>query len=111
MTTSLVVTTDPSLVKTVAPALPFAPMEYQKSYHDQVNNILRLYFNQIDKLISQLSLRGAYTVADLPDPIVSGAGARAAALVLRSRPASSGEVEESAAAAGATTTAALAQQG
>ena len=77
MTTSLVVTTDSSLIKTVAPTLPIAPMEYQKSYHDQVNNILRLYFNQIDKLISQLSLRGAYTVTDLPDPITSGAGAGA----------------------------------
>jgi hypothetical protein len=77
MTTSLVVTTDNSLIKTVAPVLPVAPIEYQKMYHDQVHSILRLYFNQLDKLVSQLSLRGAYTVTDLPDPIVSGAGARA----------------------------------
>jgi hypothetical protein len=77
MTTSLVVTTDNSLIKTVAPALPLAPVEYQKTYHDQVNSTLRLYFNQIDKLISQLSLRGNYTVATLPSAVTSGAGARA----------------------------------
>lgn len=51
-----IVTNDTSLVKTVAPALPIAPIEYQKNYHDQLNNILRLYFNQVDKLISQLRL-------------------------------------------------------
>lgn len=56
MTISNVVTQDTALIKTVAPALPVAPVEYQKNYHDQVNNILRLYFNQVDKLISQLSL-------------------------------------------------------
>ncbi len=77
MATSLVVTTDNSLIKTVAPALPFAPLEYQKSYHDQLNTILRLYFRQIDTLISQLSLGSTYTVATLPSAVASGAGARA----------------------------------
>lgn len=31
-----------------APNLPIAPTEYQQSYTDQVNNVLRLYFNQVD---------------------------------------------------------------
>jgi len=77
MATSLVVTTDLSLIKTVAPALPAAPVEYQKDYQDQTNNILRLYFNQVDKLISQLRLSSTYTVATLPSAVTSGAGARA----------------------------------
>ena len=33
---------------TKAPALPFAPIEYDHKYLDALNNILRLYFAQID---------------------------------------------------------------
>jgi len=33
---------------TRAPALPFAPIEYDHKYIDALNNILRLYFQQID---------------------------------------------------------------
>jgi len=77
MATSLVVTTDNILIKTVSPALPAAPFEYQKNYHDQTNNILRLYFNQLDKLVSQLSLGSTYIVAKLPSAVTVGAGARA----------------------------------
>ena len=29
------------------PNLPLAPAEYERRYQDQVNNILRLYFNQL----------------------------------------------------------------
>jgi hypothetical protein len=61
--TQVVTTEDPTLIKTVAPALPVAPIEYQKVYHDQLNNILRLYFNQVDKLISQLRLGNLNTLA------------------------------------------------
>ena len=61
--TQVITTEDSSLIKTVAPALPFAPMEYQKNYHDQTNNILRLYFAQVDKLISQLRLGNLNTLA------------------------------------------------
>jgi hypothetical protein len=66
MTFSVVTTEDTSLIKTIAPALPIAPIEYQKTYHDQVNNTLRLYFNQVDKLISQLRLGGNATGLRLP---------------------------------------------
>jgi hypothetical protein len=31
-----------------APALPFAPVEYQREYQDQLNNILRQYFEQLN---------------------------------------------------------------
>jgi hypothetical protein len=30
-----------------APNLPLAPAEYERRYQDQLNNILRLYFNQL----------------------------------------------------------------
>ena len=33
---------------TKAPALPFAPVEYSQQYQDQLNNILRQYFAQVD---------------------------------------------------------------
>jgi hypothetical protein len=33
---------------TKSPALPVAPIEYSRAYHDQLNNILRLYFSQLD---------------------------------------------------------------
>ena len=33
---------------TRAPALPYAPVEYDRQYMDQLLNILRLYFQQLD---------------------------------------------------------------
>ena len=35
---------------TQAPALPFAPVQYDRQYQDAVTNILRQYFNQNDNL-------------------------------------------------------------
>jgi hypothetical protein len=34
------------------PALPFAPGEYSQLFHDQYNNVLRLYFNQLNSTVS-----------------------------------------------------------
>lgn len=36
------------IVNPVAPALPVAPVDYARVYHDQFNSILRLYFNKLD---------------------------------------------------------------
>ena len=33
---------------TKAPNLPIAPVEYSQQYQDQFNNVLRLYFTQLD---------------------------------------------------------------
>ena len=67
--------------KTVAlpktPLLPFAPVQYDRGYHDTVNNILRQYFGVIDNLASQFCLSGVYEVATLPGASTLGAGARA----------------------------------
>ena len=32
-----------------APALPLPPVEYTQAYSNGMNNILRLYFNQVDQ--------------------------------------------------------------
>jgi hypothetical protein len=52
--TSLLVTTDSELSKVAAPNLPAAPTEYSSTYHDSANNILRLFFNQVVKILGQL---------------------------------------------------------
>jgi len=51
-----------SLVTSKAPNLSIAPPEYSKQYADMLNNILRLYFNQIDNALASLSgnVGGAY---------------------------------------------------
>jgi hypothetical protein len=51
---SYIVTSDNELSQAVAPRLPNAPIEYDYRYIDQLNNILRLYFNQLDKIVGQL---------------------------------------------------------
>jgi hypothetical protein len=40
-----------------APNLLIAPVEYTKQYQDQLNNALRLYFNQIDNFAGEISQR------------------------------------------------------
>lgn len=43
------------LIPTVAPRLPSSPQPPDARYLDQLNNILRLYFNQIDSLAGNLA--------------------------------------------------------
>jgi len=49
-----VVTSDTVLTEFTAPNLPLAPYTYDSKYHEQQNNVLRLYFNQIDNIVRQL---------------------------------------------------------
>jgi hypothetical protein len=58
----------------VAPRLPNSTVEYDPQYINQLNNILRLYFNQIDNAVNQPST--PVTVAQLLSAAVSGVGAR-----------------------------------
>lgn len=48
------------------PNLPLAPGQYESRYHEQLNNVLRLYFNRLDAL-----LRGIVTTTT-PIPISIG---------------------------------------
>ena len=36
------------------PNLPLAPLKYESRYHEQLNNVLRLYFNRLDALLRQI---------------------------------------------------------
>lgn len=56
MTTNIVVTESLELNRTKAPALPFAPVDYDRAYLDQLNNILRQYFNTLDNFVGQLTI-------------------------------------------------------
>lgn len=51
---SLIVTSNDTLFRTTAPNLPLAPVQYDSRYQEQFNNVLRLYFNQLDKILGQL---------------------------------------------------------
>ncbi len=44
------------------PNLPLAPIKYQRAYHDQLNNVFRLYFNTLGNTVRALLGRngGAY---------------------------------------------------
>jgi hypothetical protein len=80
---SYVITSTNDLSQTVAPRLPAATPNYDANYINQLNNVLRLYFNQIDNILGQM--KGSlivpplnnYTVATLPSAATSGKGARA----------------------------------
>jgi len=50
----MIVTSDFEIQQVAAPNLPLAPMEYQRQYADQLNNVLRLYFNRVDAILDQL---------------------------------------------------------
>jgi hypothetical protein len=78
-----VVTSKFQLNRTVQPRLPAATPEYDINYINQLNNVLRLYFNQLDNILGQLSTASeiipaltVYTVATLPSAATSGVGAR-----------------------------------
>jgi hypothetical protein len=78
-----IVTSEYTLNKVAAPRLPAATNQYDPNYLNQLNNVLRLYFNQLDNITGQLSSASkivpaltVYTVATLPSAATSGVGAR-----------------------------------
>jgi len=74
---SYIVTANNEFSQVVAPNLPLAPRVYDRRYSDQLNNVLRLYFNQLDKIIGQLNANVPMLVADLPSASTAGVGSRA----------------------------------
>lgn len=77
MSKQVLLTDSTSLPITKAPALPFAPVQYDRQYHDVYNNILRQYFLTVDNFTAQFTLGLVSTVATLPSASVAGVGARA----------------------------------
>jgi hypothetical protein len=53
---SYTITVENALTRVAAPNLPLAPAEWNSQYQDQFANVLRLYFNQLDKLLGQLTV-------------------------------------------------------
>ena len=51
-----IVTSEFELNQVAAPNLPLATDEYSRAYQDQLNNILRLYFNRLDSILDQLKV-------------------------------------------------------
>jgi hypothetical protein len=58
----------------VAPRLPNSTVEYDQNYINELTNILRLYFNQVDSAVNRPST--PVTVAKLSSAVISGVGAR-----------------------------------
>lgn len=77
-----VVTSEFVLGQPIAPNLPLATQDYDRQYQDQLNNVLRLYFNRIDSTFNQLRVEDIlpaltnYTVTSLPSAATSGVGSR-----------------------------------
>jgi hypothetical protein len=66
-----------NLINQVAPpALPLAREEYERPYQDQLNNILKLYFVQLNAAVNLLQAPPTYLVANLPSAVDSGVGTR-----------------------------------
>jgi hypothetical protein len=51
---SLIVTSEFELQRVQPPALPFATPIYSEQYQNQLNNVLRLYFNRLESILNQL---------------------------------------------------------
>ena len=71
---SYVVTTNYELNRIVAPRLPAATVEYDQNYINQLNNVLRLYFNQIDNLFGQLMASGSSVPITFPPTALDAFG-------------------------------------
>ena len=78
----MIVTSEFEIGQVASPNLPLATEEYSRVYFDQLNNVLRLYFNRLDAILDQLKTDEIipaltnYTVATLPSAVTSGKGAR-----------------------------------
>lgn len=78
----MIVISEFEINQVASPNLPLSPFEYDRQYTDQLNNVLRLYFNRVDAILNQLKTDEIipaltnYTVATLPSAVTSGKGAR-----------------------------------
>lgn len=82
---ALIVTSESEINRVAAPALPLAPEDWNRQYQDQLNNVLRLYFNRIDAILNGFQSSETintisftvYTVATLPSAVTLGSGTKA----------------------------------
>jgi hypothetical protein len=67
-----IVTSEFSISQAVPPSLPQAPLQYEPQYVSQHNNVLRLYFNQVSKILDQL--KAGQDVSDYANDAAAAAG-------------------------------------
>jgi hypothetical protein len=78
----MIVISEFEINQVASPNLPLSPIQYDRQYADQLNNVLRLYFNRVDAILNQLKTDSIipaltnYTVATLPSAVTSGKGSR-----------------------------------
>ena len=63
-----IITSEFELNKVAAPNLPLPLVEYDRVYFDQLLNVLRLYFNRIDALTTQLMTSGSIDPSNINVP-------------------------------------------
>lgn len=56
----MLVTSEFEINRIAAPSLPTPPEEYDSIYGEQLNNVLRLYFNRINNVLGQLVTNGTF---------------------------------------------------
>ena len=59
-----------ALIPSKAPNLPIAPADYSQSYQDQMNNALRLYFNQIDTFTQAIAVPDSGSTSNRPKDLL-----------------------------------------
>jgi hypothetical protein len=64
----VIVTSVYELNQVAAPNLPLAPVQYDSRYIDQLNNVLRLYFNRLDAILEQLKTSDSIDPANVNFP-------------------------------------------
>jgi hypothetical protein len=69
---------DQNIKRGASPALPVPSVEYRKAQADQLNNVLRLYFNQLDNVLRGIMATQASTVSVLAYRAVSATATVAA---------------------------------
>lgn len=52
---TFIVTSEYELQRVTPPNLPLAPGQYDSQYQEQLNNVLRLYFNRLNSIVGQLN--------------------------------------------------------
>lgn len=64
---TFIVVSESELNKVAPPALPLATEQYARSYQDQLNNVLRLYFNRLNSFLNQLETSESGTSLQFPN--------------------------------------------
>lgn len=63
---TLIVTSEFELQRIAPPNLPLAEGDYSQQYQDQLNNVLRLYFNRLQAILNQLDTNASTAALLLP---------------------------------------------